>query len=47
MITDTIVTTPMALMNCYAIHWIATPLQATARNDTVFNILKLFDYKTL
>ncbi|MBQ9682393.1 MAG: hypothetical protein IJV35_03890 [Neisseriaceae bacterium] len=31
-------------MNCDAIHWIATPLQATARNDTVFNILKLLDY---
>ncbi|MBR7003171.1 MAG: hypothetical protein IKI11_11010 [Neisseriaceae bacterium] len=36
MITDKTVTTPVALMNCYAIHWIATPLQATARNDTVF-----------
>ncbi|MBQ9682725.1 MAG: hypothetical protein IJV35_05580 [Neisseriaceae bacterium] len=25
MITDKSVTTPTVLMNCYAIHWIATP----------------------
>ena len=44
MITDKSVTTPVALLETYGFKWIATPLQATARNDTVFNILKLFDY---
>ena len=45
MIADKSVTTPTVLMNCYAIHWIATPLQATARNDTVFIVNKLQKYK--
>ncbi|MBO7554420.1 MAG: hypothetical protein J6T41_00400 [Neisseriaceae bacterium] len=31
MVTDKSATTPAALMNCYAIHWTDTPLQATDR----------------